>query len=219
MEFDPDALTQGERYKLLIGGVMPRPIAVVSTVSTDGVVNVAPFSFFNAAGPTPMTLMFVPVTPSDGRDKDTLRNVRPPEQGGTGQFVVNLAVEAYVRQMAATSHALPPDESELERVGLAAAPSVRVAPPRLAASPVAYECVTTQIVPMDPGRPGSGTVVFGRVVYVHVHDDVINERLHIDADKVAAVGRMGGNVYTRTRERFALPSNLSALEQPDPFDQ
>lgn len=219
MEFDPETLTQGERYKLLIGGVAPRPIAVISTVSVGGVVNVAPFSFFNAAGPTPMTLMFVPVTPSDGRDKDTLRNARPPEQGGTGQFVVNLAVEGYIRQVAAASHPLPPEVSELERVGLVAAPSVRVAPPRLAASPVAYECVTTQIVPLDPGQPGSGTVVFGRVVYVHVHDDVINERMHIDPDKVAAVGRMGGSLYSRTRERFALPSDLSALEQPDPIDQ
>ncbi|HJL30777.1 MAG TPA: flavin reductase family protein, partial [Polyangiaceae bacterium LLY-WYZ-15_(1-7)] len=202
-----------------VGGVTPRPIAVVTTVSASGVPNVAPYSFFNAAGPSPMTLMFVPVTKGDGGPKDTLANVRPPEEGGTGEFVVNLAVEAYARQMAATSHALPPEESELERVGLATAPSRRVKAPRLAASPMAFECVTTQIVPIDPGRPGSGNVVFGRVVHVFVRDDVVNERFHVDPEKLRTLGRMGGRFYARTRERFELPADLSALEAPPPFPE
>jgi hypothetical protein len=139
--------------------------------------------------------------PADGRDKDTLRNVRPP--GGGGQ---------------------PPPAARGQRAGAGRVGGDALgpgppAPPRLAASPIAFGCVTTQIVALDPGAPGSGNVVFGRVVYVHVHDDVVNERLHIDHDKVATVGRMSGNTYTRTRTReyFSLPSNLSALDEPSPF--
>lgn len=217
MELNPDELTGSQRYKLMIGGITPRPIAFVTSQSPHGLVNLAPFSFFNATGPSPMTLMFSPVTKSDGSQKDTLRNVALPDQGGIGEFVVNLAVEAYARQVSASAAELPFDDDELELVGLTAAPSVKIRPPRVAESPVAFECVTTQIIPMDPGRPASGNVVFGRVVHVFVRDDVIDERFWIDPEKVATIGRMGGHTYTRTRERFDLPNGLDTLKLPDPF--
>lgn len=217
MELNPDELTGSQRYKLMIGAITPRPIAFVSSQSAEGVVNLAPFSFFNATGPSPMTLMFSPVTKSDGSQKDTLRNVALPDEGGIGEFVVNLAVEAYARQVSASAAELPFDDNELELVGLTAAPSVKVRPPRVAESPVAFECVTTQIIPMDPGRPASGNVVFGRVVHVFVRDEVIDERFWIDPEKVATIGRMGGHTYTRTRERFDLPNGLDTLKLPDPF--
>lgn len=219
MEFRVEDLDRSQRYKLLIGGVTPRPIAFVSSLSPQGHVNLAPFSFFNAAGPNPMTLMFCPIAKGDGSEKDTLANVRPRSQGGTGEFVVNLAVEAYARKVSAAAADLDPDVDEFEAVGLATRPSVQVAPPRVAASPMAYECVTTQIIELAPGEPLGGHVVFGRVVHVYVRDDVINERLHVDHDKVATLGRMGGRTYTRTRERFDSVGGLANLELDPPFPE
>jgi len=219
MELNPDDLDAAQRYKLLTGGVTPRPIAVVSSRSPDGVVNVAPFSFFNAAGATPMMLMFVVSTKPDGASKDTLRNCRPEAEGGTGEFVVNLAVEAYARRMSATAHPLDYGDSELTKVGFVPAPSTKVKPPRLAASPIAYECRTAQILELGEGAPGSGNLVLGRVVHVHVRDEVINERFHIDHAKVATIGRMGGRLYTRTREIFGLANSLAALDDDPPFEE
>lgn len=219
MELNPEELDATQRYKLLTGGVTPRPIAVVSSISPDGVVNVAPFSFFNAAGATPMMLMFVVATRSDGVDKDTLRNVRPVSEGGTGELVVNLAVEAYARRMSATAHPLEYGDSELERVGFEPAPSQVVEPPRLAASPIAYECRTDRVIALGDGAAGTGNLVLARVVHVYVRDDVINERFHIDHEKVATIGRMGGRLYTRSRERFPLANSLAALDAAPPFEE
>lgn len=218
-EFDPDVIGPSGRYRLLAGAISPRPIAVVSSLSPGGVVNVAPFSFFNGAGATPMALMFVVQNPSDGSDKDTLRNVRPRDEGGTGEFVVHLATEANIREVAALSESLPYEVSELDHVPLTTAPSTRVAPPRLASAPIAYECVTAQVVTLAPGGPLAGNIVIGRVVYVHVRDDVIDEDLRFDLDRLATVGRMGGPDYATTRDRFRVPRGLAALDVPDPFEE
>ena len=110
MRIDPAELSQAERYKLLIGGIVPRPIAVVSTVSVEGVFNVAPFSFFNGVGSDPMTLLFCPANTADGGEKDSLRNAKPAAEGGTGVFVVNVASEEILRQVAAGE--LSPEEAE-----------------------------------------------------------------------------------------------------------
>src|SRR5580765_603384 len=99
MDLDPLALSQADRYKLLIGCIVPRPIAFVSTVSPSGRLNLAPFSFFNGVGSDPMTLLFCPANKPDGSEKDTLRNCKPVSEGGTGQFVVNAATEHYIRQV------------------------------------------------------------------------------------------------------------------------
>lgn len=218
MELDPDALPRTDRYKLLIGCVTPRPIAFVSSVSPDGRPNLAPFSFFNAAGADPMTLLFCPVTTPEGGDKDTLRNVLPAEQGGVGEFVVNVAVEDYARQMAATAATLPYGDSELEMAGFTAAPSRRIRPVRLLESPVSFECVTSHVVQLAPGVPTSGNVVLGRVVHVWIREDLVDERMRVDPARLRTIGRMGGRAYCRTRERFELPRGAEALETPPPFD-
>jgi flavin reductase (DIM6/NTAB) family NADH-FMN oxidoreductase RutF len=167
MEVSPDDLSPRERYKLMIGCIVPRPIALVSTVSTDGRFNLAPFSFFNGVGSHPMTVMFCPANrPDDGGDKDTLRNCRPVEDGGVGQFVVNAAVESYRREVAATAEALDFGDSEFELVGLSPVPSRVVKPPRVAESPWAFECETVQVIRTNPGVPGGGNAVIGRVVHV-----------------------------------------------------
>lgn len=217
MQIDPATLPARDRYKLLIGGIVPRPIAVVSTISPDGRTNLAPFSFFAGVGSEPMALLFCPANGPDGAEKDTLRNAKPAAEGGTGEFVVHAATEAIVRQVVAAAEPLPYGESEFERLALPTAPSSRVRPPRWTASPLAFECVTRQVTRLAPGVPAGGNVVLGEVVAIHVDDAILGEKLRIDPGRLAAVGRMGGFGYCRTRERFELPAGLEALGLADPF--
>lgn len=219
MEIDPAQITQAERYKLLIGGILPRPIAFVSSISPNRKhLNLAPFSFFNGVGSNPMTLLFCPANKPDGSEKDTLRNCKPSEEGGTGQFVVNVTTAGIIRQVAAASEPLAYGESEFALTGLTPAPSAMVKPPRVAESPMAFECETVQVVRTNPGAAAGGNVVIGRVLHVFVRDDLINERFHIDPSVLDAVGRMGGLGYTRTRGRFELPMSREALEHEIKFE-
>lgn len=211
MELDPLSIPPRDRYKLLIGAIVPRPIAVVSTLSPDGRPNLAPFSFFNGVGSDPMSLLFCPVNKPDGSDKDSLRNALPPDEGGLGEFVVNVATEELARRMAAAAEPLPYGESEFELSGLTPAPSAVVRPPRLAESPVCFECRTLQVVRLNRGAPGGGNIVIGRVVHAFVRDDLINERLHTDPARLKAIGRLGGQGYCTTRDRFDMPMGREAL--------
>ena len=218
MELDPSDLSTATRYKLLTGVVTPRPIAFLSTRSPDGHDNLAPFSFFNAAGMDPMSLVFCVGTPADGRDKDTLRNALPTNEGGLGCFVVNVAVEGYIRQLSATAEELPYGESELDLAGFTTAASRKVAAPRVAESPVSFECETTHVLRLGEG-PASGTLVVGRCVHVWIRDDLLDERQRVNADRLATVGRMAGSEYCRTRERFSLPRGRAALDCDPPFPE
>ncbi len=213
MQFDPESLDIATRYKLLVGAIVPRPIAWVSTISPDGRHNLAPFSFFNGVGSNPMTILFCPANNADGSEKDTLRNCKPVAEGGTGQCVVNIVSEELTARMAATAAELPHGESEFAFAGLTPAPSVRVRPPRVLESPVSYECEVQQVIRTNPGAPSGGNVVLARVVFVHVRDEIIDARNRIDPDKLRAVGRMGGEVYTRTSDRFDMPRGKEALER------
>jgi flavin reductase (DIM6/NTAB) family NADH-FMN oxidoreductase RutF len=213
MEIDPAALDVADRYKLLIGAIVPRPIAFVSTVSPDGArTNLAPFSFFTAVGSNPMTLMFCPANNPDGSEKDTLRNAKLREEGGVGQFVVNVVSEAIAAQAAACAQELPYGESEFDLSRLTPTPSAVVKPPRVRESLVSFECETTHVVRTNPGARAGGNVVFGRVVHVHVDDAIVNERFHIDPAKLGAVGRMAGLTYCTTRQRFDLPWGAPAMD-------
>jgi flavin reductase (DIM6/NTAB) family NADH-FMN oxidoreductase RutF len=216
MDLDPLALAPAERYKLLIGCIVPRPIAFVSTVSPDGRTNLAPFSFFNGIGSDPMALLFCPANRPDGSEKDSLRNAKPADEGGVGEFVVNLANERYARQVAAAAEPLPYGESEFDLTGLTPVPSVKVRPPRAAESPVAFECRTMRVVRMNPGVAAAGNIVIGQVMHIHLADGLVTERHHVDPDRLAAIGRMGGLTYCRTRDRFQLPMGRSALDLPPP---
>ncbi len=216
MEILPESLALRDRYKLLTGTIVPRPIAVVATVSPDGSTNLAPFSFFCGVGSNPVTLAFCPGNKPDGTDKDTLRNCLPPAEGGTGEFVVNVATEGWALQMAATAEPLPHGDSEFDLAGLTALPSRLVAPPRVAESPVAYECRTLQVIRTNPGAPGGGNLVLGEVVCAHVDDALVNERWHVDSGALKAIGRMGGSEYCRTEDRFSMPRGQAAVESRDP---
>jgi flavin reductase (DIM6/NTAB) family NADH-FMN oxidoreductase RutF len=216
MDLDPDALSLRERYRLLIGCIVPRPIALVSTLSPDGRPNLAPFSFFNGVGSDPLTVLFCPTNRPDGSEKDTLRNCKPVSEGGTGEFVVNASVESYAREIAAAAEELPYGESEFDLTRLASAPSRSVRPPRIARAPWAFECQTLHVHRTNPGRPAGGNVVIGRVVHIHVDDQLLDARLVVDPARLAAVGRLGGISYCLTRQRYDLPPGRDALARPPP---
>jgi flavin reductase (DIM6/NTAB) family NADH-FMN oxidoreductase RutF len=212
MLLDPAVLSISERYKLLIGCIVPRPIAFVSTISPDGRLNLAPFSFFAGVGSNPMTLLFCPANKGDGSEKDTLRNCKPVAEGGTGEFVVNIASWLYAAKIAAAAEPLPYGESEFDLVGLGTSESIRVRPPRVTESPVAFECRTTQVIRTNLGQPSGGNIVIGEVLHMYVRDGLADDRLHIHSEVLDAIGRMEGSWYTRTRDRFQMPSGRTALE-------
>jgi flavin reductase (DIM6/NTAB) family NADH-FMN oxidoreductase RutF len=198
MQIDCSSLAPHQVYPWLNRAIMPRPIAWVATISPEGRTNLAPFSFFQCVTANPPTLLFVPANDREGNPKDTLRNIeRVPE------FVVNTVPYALTEQMNATSAGLPYGESEFEKFGIASAPSVRVRPPRVAAAPVAYECTLHSIVRIGEG-PLAGNVVFGRIRMIHVDDAMLDADGHLDPGKLDLIGRLGGDSYTRTTDRFAL---------------
>lgn len=217
MDVSPTDLSPVEQYKILSGCVMPRPIAFVSSCSPEGAVNLAPFSFFNGMGANPMVLVFSPITTKAG-DKDTLRNVCLPSDGGVGEFVVNVAVEEYFREMAACAESLPYGESELAMVGLSAAPSKQVQPPRVAESPVSFECRTMQVIRTNPGAHMSANIVIGEVVHVWLRDDIVDDAWHIDQEALHNLGRLGGPSYVRTRDRVDFVRGRAALDAPLPWN-
>lgn len=198
MILDFTALSPRDAYNWMADSITPRPIAWVSTVSPDGKTNLAPFSFFNGITGNPPTLMFSAVTNRAGEKKDTIRNIE-----ATREFVVNLVPYALAERMSACAALLPYGESEFEAFGIAQAASLKVRPPRVAGTPVAFECVLDKVVPVGEG-PGSASVVFGRIVSAHVDDAVLGANGRIDAGQLDLVGRLGGEDYATTRERFSL---------------
>ncbi|MFO0961000.1 MAG: flavin reductase family protein [Isosphaeraceae bacterium] len=198
MTIDVEKADVVEIYRALVGAVTPRPIAWVTTVNPAGLVNLAPFSFFNAFGANPPIVVFSPTLRRDGSRKDTLNNVE-----ATGEFVVNAAVEDLAEQVNRSSMELPSGESEIELTGLETLPSVRVKPPRIAQSPVHLECRVRQILPMGTG-PIAPNLVIGEVLFIHVRDDVLDAQGLIDPAKLRTIGRLGGDEYARISDRFSL---------------
>lgn len=187
-----------EIYKLMTGLIVPRPVALVSTVDKDGVPNVAPFSFFCGVGSNPPTVLFCPSLRSSGDNrKDTLRNV---EQ--TGEFVINVVSNAIAHESNLTAAEVAPEVDEFEIAGLTAVPSEVVRVPRVAESPAQMECKLLQII-FTKQAPGAGVIVLGEIVRFHVARD-LEENFRIDPAKLDAVGRMAGNTWVRTHDRFEL---------------
>ena len=196
---DPSKIEANDIYKLMIGMIVPRPIAFVSTVDAAGVRNLAPFSYFTACGSNPPVVCFSTAVRSGPHPyKDTLENVR-----ATGEFVVNIVSEEFAAQMNATSASVPPEVDEFELSGLTPLASDLVKPPRVAESKAQMECRLHQIVPVSD-RPGGGILVLGEVLRFHVLESLL-DGYKIDPDKLNAIGRMGGPNYVRTRDRFEMP--------------
>lgn len=197
MVIDPSAASAQNIYKLLVGLVVPRPIAFVSTIGADGVLNLAPFSFFTVASANPPVVVFCPMIPGagGGRRKDTLRNVE-----ATREFVLNIVSEDFAEKMNTTSGEYPPEVDEFAVSGLTPLPSDLVRPPRVGESRAQMECRLVQIVNVSDS-PLGGSIVLGEVLRFHIADEIFDD-FRIDPDKLAAIGRMGGPAYTRTCDRF-----------------
>ncbi len=199
MEFDPSALAPGEVYSLLIRAIVPRPIAWISTTSSAGVHNLAPFSYFSGVCSAPAALAFSAVNRPDGSKKDTVNNIE-----ATRQFVVNLVPHELVEPMHQTSADYAEEISEFEQVGLTPQQSQVVKPPRVAESPVNFECELMQVHLVGEG-PLAANLIIGKILKIHVADRVLNDQHKIDPDQLDLVGRMGGSEYVRTLERFGIP--------------
>jgi flavin reductase (DIM6/NTAB) family NADH-FMN oxidoreductase RutF len=202
MDLDLAALPAREAYAWMTDLITPRPIAWVSTVDASGRSNLAPFSFFNGVTSTPPTLLFVPVNLRDGAKKDTVLNLE-----AVPECVVHIVPRALADQMNACAARLPHGESEFAAFGIAAEPSAKVRPPRVAAAPAAFECCVRQIVGVGEGA-GAAHVVICDIVHLHVRDEILDAQGAVDAARLDAVGRLGGEDYATTRERFQ-------LERPD----
>ena len=188
-----------DNFKTLLSCVLPRPIAFVSTISTDGVPNLAPFSFFNAVGTNPPAVIFSPATKADGSDKDTIVNLRAVKE-----FVVNVVPYDIRNAMNEASYAFPPDVNEFEAAGFTPLESRFVRPFRVAESPVHLECKLIQIVPVGDG-PLSANICIGEIVCFHVADEMLLDDGSVDVKKIDLVGRLGGPDYSTIRDRFAMP--------------
>ena len=198
MEFDPSTVRPSVFYHHMTRSIVPRPIAWVSTCSQQGVPNVAPFSYFCGVGSRPPTVLFCPANARDGGPKDTLRNIQQ-----TGDFVVNIVPSSAAEPMNQSAASVGPEVSEFELCGLTQRESVRVAAPGVAESPIQFECSLMQVIELGDG-PGGANIVVGRVEYMRIDDSVLDESGEIQPDLLDAVGRMGGQEYCRTTERFEL---------------
>jgi flavin reductase (DIM6/NTAB) family NADH-FMN oxidoreductase RutF len=196
MELDFTSKHAHRAYALLAGLVTPRPIALVTTVNLAGVVNAAPFSFFNVFGADPALCAFAPGDRDDGTPKDTARNIR-----ATHEFVVNLVDETIAEAMNRCAASLPYGESELPAAGLTAAPSSVVKPPRLREAPVSLECVEHSTVEI-----GGNRLVIGLIKRLHAREGLIDpQTLRVNQDQFFPLGRMASpHWYCRTRDRFEL---------------
>lgn len=196
--FDFAHLTPRERYKLLIGAVVPRPIALVTTISREGVVNAAPFSFFNCLSADPAILALGVEYRPTGPQKDTGRNVRD-----TLAFTVNIVSDAMAEAMNICAVPFEPGVDELAQAGFTARPGIRVPCPWIGEAPVAFECRQHTTL----GIGNSREIILGEVLHAHFAPGVVDPtNLHVDPAAVDALGRMGGHGYARTRDRFDLPT-------------
>lgn len=192
--FDFATLTERERYKILIGTVIPRPIALVTTISRDGKPNAGPFSFFNVLTHDPAIVAIGVENYSDMSFKDTARNIRE-----TGEFTVHICDDALVDQMEVCAIKFGPEVDELNEAGLVTVPGQMVRSPRIIAAPAALECRRHTTLQVGPARE----IILGEVLGVYARSDAVNlSNLHIDQQLMDAVGRMGGHTYARTRDQF-----------------
>jgi flavin reductase (DIM6/NTAB) family NADH-FMN oxidoreductase RutF len=206
LSIDPANCQPRQVYKLMTGIIVPRPVALVSTLDSNGVHNLAPFSFFTGVGSNPPSVLFCPVvrTPSATASesepdlrKDTLRNVEE-----TGEFVVNVVSEAIAAAANASAAEVPPEVDEFVLSGLTPQPSQLVRPPRVAESPAQMECKLLQVI-YTSHTPGAGVIVLGEIVRFHLRRNLV-QNFRVDPAGLDAVGRMAGDTWARTRDRLEL---------------
>jgi flavin reductase (DIM6/NTAB) family NADH-FMN oxidoreductase RutF len=194
VDVDPKTLTEREQYKLMTGSIVPRPIALVTTMGPHGV-NAAPFSLFNMVGTDPPMLAFSIGDQSDGRGKDTLTNIR-----ALSEFVVHICSEEIAAAMNVCATDFPASVSEVQQAGLTTLASLKVRPPRLAEAPVQLECQTLHIVPLGKRH----NLVIGEVVMFHFAHGIVDERYNVSLSALRPIGRLSGSRYARIGDTFSL---------------
>ena len=203
-EVDFELLGAYERYKLMASLIVPRPIALVTTLGVNGIANAAPFSMFNMVGEDPPILMLSINRLSDGRLKDTAANIL-----ASGEFVVHMTDEAMAQQMHACGEALPSDVSELTHVGFTSTPSHTITPPRIVQAPVAFECVLHEKMETE-----SRYVFIGRVKWMAAREGLIDTQAwRVNLRDYHPVERFGASFYTTSRDRFAIEDGPGEVTQ------
>jgi flavin reductase (DIM6/NTAB) family NADH-FMN oxidoreductase RutF len=191
--FDFDTLSARERYKLMIGTIIPRPIALVTSVDEDGRVNAAPFSFFNCLSADPPIIALGVELKPDMSFKDTSHNIRMTEV-----FTVNIVSHAIAEAMHVCAAKYPRGVDELKEAGLTAMPGVKVASPYIREAPAALECRRHMTLELGKSRQ----IILGEIVYAHYQDGIVDERLHVDPAGIDAIARLGGDTCATIRDRF-----------------
>jgi len=198
MQIEISEIPVTEAYQWMVSLVAPRPIAWVTTLSASGVINLAPFSFFNVFGANPPVVVFSPTLKRDSTKKDTLINIERH-----GEFVIHASTERDIDAINASSASLPPELSEVEYVGKRTLPSVLVKVPRLADAPFALECKLRQIVPVGSG-PISSNLIIGDVVMMHIDPVILGKDGKVDPSRLRSVARLGGEHWCRSTDLFQM---------------
>ncbi len=198
MHFDTQELDQSAIYKLLTGTIIPRPIGWVSSISEDGINNLAPFSYFNLLGDDPPHVMFS-TRRDNNKNKDTLNNVLT-----TKQFVVNLVTEDVVEAMNASSASVAPEVDEFELVGVTPIPSEKIKPMRVKESKVQLECALVHHYFLEGHQQGGACVLIGRVLMIHIDDNILLDNYKINLETYKPVARLAGSNYSKIGEIFSI---------------
>ena len=198
MLFDPNLLDASAVYKLMTGAIIPRPIGWIASISTEGINNLAPFSYFNAAGEDPPHVMFS-VNRANHTNKDTLNNVL-----ATKEFVVNMVTESTVVQMNDTAQAVSAEVDEFVLAGVTPIPSVLVKPMRVKESPVQFECKLVHHYFLEDHKNGGSCVIIGRIVMMHFADEVLLDNYKINLETYKPVARLAGSNYAKLGELFSI---------------
>ena len=203
MIIDPANQSFSENHKLMIGSILPRPIALVSTISKGNINNVAPFSYFNGVCSNPPTIMFAPARRGyDGKTKDTLNNIRE-----TNEFAINIVSEEIVEPMVACSTDYSDEVDEFKISDFTPIQCDKILAPRVEESKVVFECKLNTIIEIGPSKPGGGFVVIGEIVLFHINDDVLKDG-KIDLSSLNPVGRLSGNNYSRVFDSFEVKRQI-----------
>ena len=203
MIIDPDKSSFQDNHKIMIGSILPRPIALVSTISLDGNNNLAPFSYFNGVCSNPPSIMFAPARRGyDGKIKDTLNNIE-----STKEFVINIVSEDFASQMVSCSTDYEPEIDEFNISELTPIKSTKIKSSRVQEARISYECILQQIIPVGNSGPGGGFVVIGEIVLFHIDDELYNNG-YINIQKLNPIGRLAGDNYARVNDTLVIKRKI-----------
>jgi len=207
MIIDPKKQSFQDNHKLMIGSIIPRPIALVSTISKDNIKNVAPFSYFNGVCSKPPTVMFAPARRGwDGKEKDTLKNIRQIKE-----FSINLVSESFVEKMVACSTDFAPEIDEFNKSNLTPISSKKIKPPIIKQSKISFECILNQIVQIGDNEAGGGFIVIGEIILFHINNEIYDNG-HLNLEKYNPIGRLAGNWYTRPTDNFKVIRKIKPID-------